>query len=93
MFRWKRPGSAGRGVRPRLSCSFCGRSHAEVEKLVAGAQNAREPDWARLEDETMRHFQAVLRLDTQNPPGNEHAVTDYLKQVLEREGIPVQIFG
>jgi acetylornithine deacetylase/succinyl-diaminopimelate desuccinylase-like protein len=57
------------------------------------AQGSRQPDWARLEDETMRHFQALLRLDTSNPPGNEVAVTNYLKQVLEKEGIPVQIFA
>src|SRR5947207_6738405 len=57
------------------------------------AQGSRQPDWARLEDETMRHFQALLRLDTSNPPGNEVAVTNYLKQVLEKEGIPVQVFA
>ena len=48
---------------------------------------------AALEDETLRHFQAVLRLDTSNPPGNEHLVVDYLKQVLDNEGIPSQIFA
>jgi len=29
----------------------------------------------------MRHFQAVLRLDTRNPPGNEHLAAEYLKSV------------
>jgi acetylornithine deacetylase/succinyl-diaminopimelate desuccinylase-like protein len=57
------------------------------------AQAPREPDWKQLEGETMRHFQAVLRLDTSNPPGNEVLVTDYLKTILEKEGIPVQIFA
>lgn len=57
------------------------------------AQLTREPDWARLEDETMRHFQALLRLDTSNPPGNEVLATDYLREVLEREGVPVRIFA
>jgi acetylornithine deacetylase/succinyl-diaminopimelate desuccinylase-like protein len=52
---------------------------------------AATPDWKKLEDETLRHFQAVLRLDTSNPPGNEYLVTDYLKSVLEKEGIPVQL--
>jgi len=61
--------------------------------LVARAQTAKEPDWKALEDETMRHYQAVLRLDTRNPPGNEHIVVDYVKGVLEKEGIPVQVFG
>ena len=46
-----------------------------------------------LEPEIMRHYQAVLRLDTTNPPGNEHLVVDYLKQVFDAEGIPSQIFA
>ncbi len=64
-----------------------------VWSAVAIAQDRREPDWTGLQDETMRHFQAILRLDTSNPPGNEVAVTNYLKQVFEKEGIPVQIFA
>src|SRR5436305_11951124 len=61
--------------------------------FVAHAQTPKEPDWKALEDETIRHYQAVLRLDTRNPPGNEHIVVDYVKGVLEREGISVQVFG
>src|SRR5262245_37299396 len=57
------------------------------------AQTPKQPDWKALEDETMRHYQAVLRLDTRNPPGNEHIVAEYVKQVLDREGIPAQIVG
>ena len=57
------------------------------------AQTDPAPDWPRLNDETLRHFQALVRLDTQNPPGNEYLVTDYVKSVLEKEGIPVQIFA
>jgi len=68
-------------------------SSIAVWSAVALAQDHREPDWTRLQDETMRHFQAVLRLDTSNPPGNEVAVTNYLEQVFEKEGIPVQIFA
>jgi len=52
-----------------------------------------EPDWAKIEDETMRHFQAILRLDTSNPPGNEKLVVDYLKGVLEHEGIETKVFA
>lgn len=55
------------------------------------AQAAGSPDWTRLQEETLRHFQAIVRLDTQNPPGNEYLVTDYVKSVLEKEGIPVEI--
>ncbi len=57
------------------------------------AQAPPQPDWPRLEAETMQHFQALLRLDTSNPPGNEKLAADYLKQVLEREGIPAQLFA
>lgn len=41
----------------------------------------------------MRHFQALLRFDTSDPPGNEQPAAEYLKQVLEKEGIPVQTFA
>ena len=61
--------------------------------LRLGAQNNTAPDWTRINSETLEHFQALVRLDTQNPPGNEYRVTDYVKNVLEKEGIPVQIFA
>jgi acetylornithine deacetylase/succinyl-diaminopimelate desuccinylase-like protein len=51
------------------------------------------PDWTKLQDETLRHFQALVRLDTSNPPGNESLVTDYVKSVLEKDGIPVEIYA
>jgi acetylornithine deacetylase/succinyl-diaminopimelate desuccinylase-like protein len=50
------------------------------------------PDWPRIEDETMRHFQALLRMDTSDPPGNEQPAADYVKQLFEKEGIAVQTF-
>ena len=53
----------------------------------------REPEWARLESETLQHFQDILRLDTSNPPGNESAVVDYLATVFTKEGIPFQTFA
>ncbi len=54
---------------------------------------ATQPDWAKVEEETIRHFQAILRLDTSNPPGNESLVVDYLKATLEREGIETRVFA
>ncbi|MFM8393076.1 MAG: M20/M25/M40 family metallo-hydrolase, partial [Acidobacteriota bacterium] len=36
---------------------------------------------------------AILRLDTSNPPGNERLVVDYLRGVLEREGIETKTFA
>jgi acetylornithine deacetylase/succinyl-diaminopimelate desuccinylase-like protein len=52
-----------------------------------------QPNWPAVEDETMRHFQALLRLDTSNPPGNEHIAADYVKQLFDKEGIPAQVLA
>ena len=59
--------------------------------LTTATLGAQAPAPA-IEDEVMRHYQAVLRVDSTDPPGNETGVVNYLKEVLEREGIPVQIF-
>jgi len=66
---------------------------ASITSAAVLAQAPLQPDWAKLQDETMQHYQAVLRLDTRNPPGNEHIVAEHVKQVLEKEGIPAQILG
>jgi ClpX C4-type zinc finger len=34
--RWVRSGDGGRGRRPALTCTFCGKSQQEVRKLIAG---------------------------------------------------------
>jgi acetylornithine deacetylase/succinyl-diaminopimelate desuccinylase-like protein len=52
-----------------------------------------QPDWKTVEEETLRHFQALLRLDTSDPPGNEAPAVEYLKSVLEKEGIEVKVFA
>ena len=66
---------------------------ASTASVAVFAQAPQEPDWKKLEDETMRHYQAVLRLDSRNPPGNEVVVAEYVKGVLDKEGIPAQIVG
>ncbi len=52
---------------------------------------AQTPDWPRINEEAMRHFQALVRIDSTDPPGNETKVVEYVKQVLESEGIPVTL--
>jgi acetylornithine deacetylase/succinyl-diaminopimelate desuccinylase-like protein len=61
--------------------------------VAAAAQNPGSPDRPDLEDETMRHFQAIVRTETADPPGNEQPAAEYLKKVLESEGIPVRLFA
>lgn len=60
--------------------------------LTAFAQT-QQPDWTKIEAETMRHFQAILRIDSSDPPGNEAPVVEYLKGVLEQAGIETKIFA
>jgi acetylornithine deacetylase/succinyl-diaminopimelate desuccinylase-like protein len=55
--------------------------------------NAQQKSDAAFDAETLQHFQALVRMDTQSPPGNEKPAADYLAQVLQREGIPVQVFA
>jgi acetylornithine deacetylase/succinyl-diaminopimelate desuccinylase-like protein len=51
------------------------------------------PDWNQTGRELLEHFQALVRIDTQNPPGNEAPAVDYLRKVLEGAGIPVKILA
>lgn len=77
---------------PRLK--FAAASAFFLLLLPTGARaQAPTPDWTRLEAETMQHFQAILRLDSSNPPGNEGAVVDYLEAVLKKEGIETRRFA
>ena len=54
---------------------------------------AQGPDWNQVNRETLEHFHALVRLDTQNPPGNETRAVDYLRKVLEAAGIPTKTFS
>jgi acetylornithine deacetylase/succinyl-diaminopimelate desuccinylase-like protein len=49
--------------------------------------------WNEVEKETLEHFQAIVRMDTTSPPGNETVVAEYLKTVLEKEGIPARLLA
>jgi acetylornithine deacetylase/succinyl-diaminopimelate desuccinylase-like protein len=50
-------------------------------------------DWAKVNPEILRHYSALLKIDTSSPPGNETKAVDYLKGVLDREGIAYQVFA
>jgi acetylornithine deacetylase/succinyl-diaminopimelate desuccinylase-like protein len=52
---------------------------------------AQGPEWAKINDEAMRHFQALVQIDSTDPPGNETRVAEYVKKTLEAEGIPVML--
>lgn len=60
--------------------------------LSAQAQT-KQPDWTKVQDETMKHFQAILRINSSIATGSEAPVVDYLKSVLDKEGISSQVFS
>jgi acetylornithine deacetylase/succinyl-diaminopimelate desuccinylase-like protein len=60
---------------------------------VASASAPNPVHWRRVNAETLRHFTALLRIDTSNPPGTETEAAKYLAGVLEREGIPVKLLA
>jgi acetylornithine deacetylase/succinyl-diaminopimelate desuccinylase-like protein len=53
----------------------------------------RQTDLPKIEEETLRHFQALIKIDTSDPPGHEAPAVEYLKTVLEREGIETKTFA
>jgi acetylornithine deacetylase/succinyl-diaminopimelate desuccinylase-like protein len=57
---------------------------------LADAQ-AQSLDYSRLRDETAQMLSQYLRINTSNPPGNELATAQWLKDVLAKEGIEGQI--
>ena len=59
----------------------------------AEAQDRYPVSWNQVEKETLEHFQAIVRMNTANPPGNETPVAEYLKQVLEREAISARLLA
>ena len=62
-------------------------------RQVRGAEPPAPIDWAAVDQEALRHFQALVRLDTSDPPGNELPAVEYLKGVLEAEGVETKIFA
>ena len=53
---------------------------------VTLAVMAQSIDWTKVNDEAMRHLQALVQVDSSN--GNETRVVDYVKKVFDAEGIP-----
>jgi acetylornithine deacetylase/succinyl-diaminopimelate desuccinylase-like protein len=59
--------------------------------VLALSASAQTPDWSKINDEAMRHFQALVQIDSSDPPGNETRVAEYVKKTLEADGIPVMM--
>ncbi len=49
-------------------------------------------DWAQIDKETLQHFTALVQINSTDPGGSEKPVVDYLKSVLDKEGIESKVF-
>src|SRR5579871_2923393 len=80
------------GYMPRFSIFTV--SCAAAGTLLCGAvAQAQTVDWKKQQAEILAHHRALIQIDSSSPPGNETKVDDYLKRVLEAEGIPVKTFA
>src|SRR6202166_4031375 len=62
--------------------------------LVASVSaSAQTPNWSQVNEEAMRHFQALVQIDSTDPPGNETRVVDYVRKVFDAEGIAYIVAG
>lgn len=64
-----------------------------IQPHFAWSQSRPLIDWDAIGDESIDVMVDLVRIDTSNPPGNETKVVEYLKAVLAREGIPVEIYA
>ena len=73
-----------------LTCAAQNRPLSAPSPSQAGP--ATGLDLPRLESEAILWLQALIRINTTNPPGNEIAAAKYLADILQREGITSEIF-
>jgi len=56
------------------------------------AAGAPAADLSQIESDAIGWLQALIRINTTNPPGNELVAAKYLAGILDKEGIPSEIF-
>ncbi len=53
---------------------------------------AQAVDLSKLQSEAVLWLEGLIRINTTNPPGNEVEAAKYVADILQREGIPAEIF-
>ena len=61
--------------------------------FVCAVAGAADPDWGKVNNETLKHFQTLVRMDTSDPPGHEAPAVEYIAKALEAEGIPYKVLS
>ena len=72
---------------------FANAALASAITLGLASQAAAQQDWDAINEETLRHFRALLQFDTSDPPGRELPAAEYIRDVLEAEGFEVEMLA
>src|SRR5580704_17961077 len=59
-----------------------------IPLLLAYGVSAQSIAWQKINEETLKHYSALVQIDSTDPPGNETRVVDYVRKVFDAEGIP-----
>lgn len=60
---------------------------------AANAQQSYLIDWDEVGEEAIQHLVDLVQINTTNPPGKETLVVDYIKGVLDKEGIDYAVYA
>ena len=72
---------------------FANAALASAITLGLVSQATAQQDWDAINEETLRHFRALLQFDTSDPPGRELPAAEYIRDVLEAEGFEVEMLA
>ena len=61
--------------------------------LATGSTTAQSPDFEQARDDAVSLLQALVRIDTSSPPGNETLAAEYLKTLLDEVEIPSKVLA
>jgi hypothetical protein len=51
--------------------------------LLCGLASAQSIDWRAINEETLRHYTALVQMDSTDPPGNERLLEDVLYKSVQ----------
>jgi len=57
------------------------------------AQDRHLIDWTSIGEESIQHLVELVKINTTNPPGNETLAANYIKAVLDAEGIESSLYA
>jgi acetylornithine deacetylase/succinyl-diaminopimelate desuccinylase-like protein len=60
--------------------------------LAALIASAAEPDWTAIERSAVDQLQQYIRIESVDPPANTAEAANFIKQILERNGIPAKLY-